>query len=165
VNGRMVLMEFSHLDEEKRPRMVNVSAKEPTLRVAVARGTVVMRPETVAAIEGGTVAKGNVFDVAKVAGIMAAKRTADMIPMCHPLELTGVDIDFVPDAPSGTVVIEARVTNIGRTGVEMEAMTAVSVAALTVYDMCKSADRGIVITDVKLMKKDGGRSGLFERKD
>jgi len=161
----MVLMEFSHLDEEKRPRMVNVSAKEPTLRVAVARGTVVMRPETVAAIEGGTVAKGNVFDVAKVAGIMAAKRTADMIPMCHPLELTGVDIDFVPDAPSGTVVIEARVTNIGRTGVEMEAMTAVSVAALTVYDMCKSADRGIVITDVKLMKKDGGRSGLFERKD
>ena len=158
-------MEFSHLDEEKRPRMVNVSAKEPTLRVAVARGTVVMRPETVAAIEGGTVAKGNVFDVAKVAGIMAAKRTADMIPMCHPLELTGVDIDFVPDAPSGTVVIEARVTNIGRTGVEMEAMTAVSVAALTVYDMCKSADRGIVITDVKLMKKDGGRSGLFERKD
>ena len=161
----MVLMEFSHLDEEKRPRMVNVSAKEPTLRVAVARGTVVMRPETVAAIEGGVVAKGNVFDVAKVAGIMAAKRTADMIPMCHPLELTGVDIDFVPDAPSGTVVIEARVTNIGRTGVEMEAMTAVSVAALTVYDMCKSADRGIVITDVKLMKKDGGRSGLFERKD
>ena len=158
-------MEFTHLDEKNRPKMVDVTAKEPTLREAVAGGRVLMRPDTVRAIESGGVSKGNVYATAKIAGIMAAKKTSDIIPMCHPLELTGIDIDFSSDIEKGEITITASVRTFNRTGVEMEAMTAVSVAALTIYDMCKSADRAIVLSDIKLLKKSGGKSGAFVRKD
>lgn len=145
--------------------MVDVSQKEPTPREALATVTVVMKPETIALIAGGRVPKGDVFGVARIAGIMAAKKTSELIPMCHPLELTGINIDFHSDVDKGEVTIDASVKTIGRTGVEMEAMTAASVAALTVYDMCKSADKEMTLTDIKLLKKRGGKSGLFIRKD
>jgi cyclic pyranopterin phosphate synthase len=157
------MAEFTHLDDKNRARMVDVTGKEPSLREAVAGGKVFMKPETVREIETGKVAKGNVYGVAKVAGIMAAKMTGTIIPMCHPLELTSIDIDFTADPERGEISIEARVKTVGRTGVEMEAMTAVSVAALTIYDMCKSADRGIVLSEIKLLKKSGGKSGTFVR--
>jgi len=144
--------------------MVDVTAKEPTFRVAVAKGKVLMKPATVKAIEEGEVSKGDVFGVAKIAGIMAAKRTSDMIPMCHPLELTGIDIHFSSHSKSGEITIQSRVKTFGRTGVEMEALTAVSTAALTIYDMCKSADKEIILSDIKLMEKSGGKSGIFIRK-
>ena len=144
--------------------MVDVTAKEPTFRVAVAKGKVLMKPATVKAIEEGKVSKGDVFGVAKIAGIMAAKRTSDMIPMCHPLELTGIDIHFSSHSKSGEITIQSRVKTFGRTGVEMEALTAVSTAALTIYDMCKSADKEIILSDIKLMEKSGGKSGIFIRK-
>ncbi|MCK4534437.1 MAG: cyclic pyranopterin monophosphate synthase MoaC [Syntrophobacterales bacterium] len=158
-------MEFTHLDENNRPKMVDVTAKDLTLREAVASGRALMRPDTVRAVESGGVSKGNVYTTAKIAGIMAAKKTSDIIPMCHPLELTGIDIDFSSDIEKGEITITARVRTFNRTGVEMEAMTAVSVAALTIYDMCKSADRAIVLSDIKLLKKSGGKSGTFARKD
>ncbi|MCK4535231.1 MAG: cyclic pyranopterin monophosphate synthase MoaC [Syntrophobacterales bacterium] len=158
-------MEFTHLDENNRPKMVDVTAKDLTLREAVASGRALMRPDTVRAVESGGVSKGNVYTTAKIAGIMAAKKTSDIIPMCHPLELTGIDIDFSSDIKKGEITITARVRTFNRTGVEMEAMTAVSVAALTIYDMCKSADRAIVLSDIKLLKKSGGKSGAFVRKD
>ncbi len=158
-------MEFTHLDENNRPKMVDVTAKDLTLREAVASGRALMRPATVRAVESGGVSKGNVYTTAKIAGIMAAKKTSDIIPMCHPLELTGIDIDFSSDIEKGEITITARVRTFNRTGVEMEAMTAVSVAALTIYDMCKSADRAIVLSDIKLLKKSGGKSGAFVRKD
>lgn len=157
------MAEFSHLDEKGKAKMVDVTVKEPSAREAVARGKVVMRREIVTLIEQGKISKGDVFSVAKVAGVMAAKKTSDMIPMCHPLELTGIDIEFTTNAALGEITIEAKVKNVGRTGVEMEAMTAVSVAALTIYDMCKSADKGMVITDIKLISKRGGKSGTFLR--
>ncbi len=155
------MTKFTHLDEKNKSRMVDVTSKEPTLREAMARGKVVMQPETVQAIEAGGMAKGDVLGVAKIAGIMSAKRTSDLIPMCHPLELTAIDIQFSSNADSGEIVIDATVRTFGRTGVEMEALTAVCTAALTVYDMCKSADKGMTITDVRLMKKSGGRSGTY----
>ncbi|MBW2557230.1 MAG: cyclic pyranopterin monophosphate synthase MoaC [Deltaproteobacteria bacterium] len=158
-------MEFTHLDENNRPKMVDVTAKEPTLREAVASGRVLMRPDTVRAIESGGVSKGNVYATAKIAGIMAAKKTSDIIPMCHPLELTGIDIDFSSNIEKGEITINASAKTFHRTGVEMEAMTAVSVAALTIYDMCKSADRAIVLSDIKLLKKSGGKSGTFVREE
>ncbi|MBW2545389.1 MAG: cyclic pyranopterin monophosphate synthase MoaC [Deltaproteobacteria bacterium] len=158
-------MKFTHLDENNRPKMVDVTAKEPTLREAVAGGRVLMRPDTVRAIESGGVSKGNVYATAKIAGIMAAKKTSDIIPMCHPLELTGIDIDFSSNIEKGEIAINARARTFNRTGVEMEAMTAVSVAALTIYDMCKSADRAIVLFDIKLLKKSGGKSGTFVREE
>jgi cyclic pyranopterin phosphate synthase len=154
---------FSHLDEKGKARMVDVTAKKPSVREAVARGKVLMRPDIITLIERGEIPKGDVLIVAKIAGIMAAKKTGDMIPMCHPLELTGIDIEFTINAERGEITIEAKVKNVGRTGVEMEAMTAVSVAALTIYDMCKSADKNIVITDIKLISKHGGKSGPFVR--
>ena len=158
-------MEFTHLDENNRPKMVDVTAKDPTLREAVASGRTLMMPATVRAVESGAVSKGNVYTTAKIAGIMAAKKTSNIIPLCHPLELTGIDIDFSSDIEKGEITITARVKTFNRTGVEMEAMTAVSVAALTIYDMCKSADRAIVLSDIKLLKKSGGKSGTFARKD
>ena len=158
-------MDFTHLDENNRPKMVDVTAKEPTLREAVAGGRVLMRPDTVKAIESGGVSKGNVYATAKIAGIMAAKKTSDIIPMCHPLELTGIDIDFSSNIETGEIAINARGRTFNRTGVEMEAMTAVSVAALTIYDMCKSADRAIVLSDIKLLEKSGGKSGTFVREE
>lgn len=166
-NKNMVkcMVNFSHLDEKNKSRMVDVTQKNPSLREAHAFGKVVMKRETIEDIEAHNMAKGDVFGVAKIAGIMAAKKTSGIIPMCHPLELTGIDIKFSTDRTRGEVTIDAEVRTFGRTGVEMEAMTAVSVAALTIYDMCKSADREMILTDIKLLKKSGGRSGLFERRE
>jgi cyclic pyranopterin phosphate synthase len=150
---------LSHLDESGRARMVDVTGKEDTVRVAVARGSVSMQPSTLALIQEGRVAKGDVLTVARVAGIMAAKRTHELIPMCHPLQLTGIEVELTPDEAAGAVQITATVRTTGKTGVEMEALTAVSVAALTVYDMCKAADRGMRIEGVRLARKSGGKSG------
>lgn len=153
---------LSHVDAQGRARMVDVGAKAVTEREAVARGIVRMRPPTLRLIRTGKIAKGEVLAVARVAGIMAAKRTADLIPMCHPLPVEVAGIDFTVVGP-GTLQIEARVTVTGKTGVEMEALAAVSAAALTVYDMCKAVDRGMVISDIRLMEKRGGRSGVWKR--
>ncbi len=154
---------ISHLDEKGKARMVDVTRKASTVRTAVARGKVLMHPETVDMIESEGIAKGNVLGVAKIAGIMAAKRTSDLIPMCHPLKLTGIDMQFTINRDRGEITIEAKVSTVGRTGVEMEAMTAVSVAALTIYDMCKSADKWMILSDIKLMTKQGGKSGTLVR--
>ena len=154
---------ISHLDEKGKARMVDVTGKASAVRTAVARGKVLMHPGTVDMIESEGIAKGNVLGVAKIAGIMAAKRTSDLIPMCHPLELTGMDMQFTINRDRGEITIEAKVSTVGRTGVEMEAMTAVSVAALTIYDMCKSADKWIILSDIKLMTKQGGKSGTLVR--
>jgi len=143
--------------------MVDVGAKGETMREATARGRVTMKPDTMARIRDGRIAKGDVLAVAQVAGIMGAKRTPDLIPMCHPLLLSGIDMRFRLDEPTTSVEIEATVRLTGRTGVEMEALTAVSVAALTVYDMCKAVDREMVIDRVRLVRKSGGKSGEFVR--
>jgi cyclic pyranopterin phosphate synthase len=153
---------LTHFDAEGRAHMVDVSGKDVTERVAVARGAVEMAPETLALIVEGRAAKGDVLAVARLAGIMAAKRTAELIPLCHPLALAKVSVDLTPDMGADRVEIEATVKVTGRTGVEMEALTAVSVAALTVYDMVKAVDRGMRITDVRLSLKEGGKSGRFE---
>jgi cyclic pyranopterin phosphate synthase len=159
----ITMAKLSHLDGEGKARMVDVTEKEPTLREAVATGKVVMHPGTLSLIEAGGVPKGDVLGVARVAAVMAAKKTGDLIPMCHPLELTGIDIAFRTDAERGEITVEARVKTVGRTGVEMEAMTAVSVACLTIYDMCKSVDRQMRLTDIVLAAKKGGKSGTYER--
>ncbi len=156
------MAELTHFDAQGNARMVDVGSKADTERVAVARASVVMQPETLQLIRDGKVAKGDVLAVAQLAGIMAAKRTADLIPLCHPLALTAVDLRLSCDAARHAVDIEATCRLRGKTGVEMEALTAVSVAALTVYDMCKSADRGMVIGDVRLVHKSGGKSGAFD---
>ena len=143
--------------------MVDVTAKAATQRRAVARGSIRMRPGTVALIEQGGIPKGDVFATARIAAIMAAKKTWELVPLCHPLELTGIDIRFACDASAGEVLIESEVRTLGRTGVEMEAMTAVGVAALTIYDMCKAVDREMVLTYIRLMSKQGGKSGAFVR--
>jgi len=153
---------LSHVDERGRARMVDVSAKLVTQREAVARGTIRMRPQTLTLIRGGKIAKGEVLAVARIAGIMAAKRTAELIPLCHPLPIEVAGIDFTARGRD-SLEIEARVKVSGKTGVEMEALTAVSAAALTVYDMCKAVDREMVISDIRLMEKRGGRSGEFRR--
>ncbi len=139
--------------------MVDISAKADTARVAVARGIVRMRPETLALIRSGRVEKGDVLAVARLAGVMAAKKTHELIPLCHPLLLTDIDVQLHPDQGEGAVHIEATVRSTGKTGVEMEALTAVAVAALTVYDMCKAADRAMRIEAVRLVRKSGGKSG------
>jgi cyclic pyranopterin phosphate synthase len=152
---------LTHFDEQGRAAMVDVSAKPVTERRAVARGRVVMAPATLARIREGTMGKGDVLGVARIAGIMAAKRTGDLIPLCHPLMLSKVAVDLTP-APPDAVEIEATVKLAGQTGVEMEALTAVTVAALTVYDMCKAIDRGMRIEAVRVVHKSGGRSGVYE---
>jgi len=152
---------FTHFDDQGRAAMVDVSAKAETERVAIARGRVVMAPETLARIQEGQIGKGDVLGVARIAGIMAAKRTSDLIPLCHPLMLSKVTVDLTP-APPDAVEIEALVKLGGRTGVEMEALTAVTVAALTIYDMCKAIDRGMRIEAVRLAHKSGGKSGTYE---
>jgi cyclic pyranopterin phosphate synthase len=157
------MKELSHLDEEGHARMVDVTAKPVTHRQAVARGKVLMRPETAALIQDGGMPKGDVFSTARIAGIMAAKKTPDLIPMCHPLEITSIEISFSTDVFKGEIMIEAKADMVGRTGIEMEVMTAVSVAALTIYDMCKAVDREIVLSDIKLIRKEGGKSGVFVR--
>jgi indole-3-glycerol phosphate synthase len=153
---------FTHLDAQGRAHMVDVSGKGETDRVAVAGARVVMRPETLERIRAGDVAKGDVLAVARLAGIMAAKRTAELIPLCHPLALTSVEVDLACVPEKRAVEITAICRLRGRTGVEMEALTAASVAALTIYDMCKAVDRGMVVTDLHLLRKSGGRSGDWE---
>lgn len=153
--------EFTHLDPMGRARMVDVAHKDPTHRRAVARCKVVMQPETITSIVNREVKKGDVLAVARVAGIMAAKRTSDTIPLCHPLMISSVSVTF--ELEDDHVAIEAHVECIERTGVEMEALHACSVAALTVYDMCKSADKGMTITDLALWEKTGGKSGPYRR--
>lgn len=155
-------MNLTHFDEEGRARMVDVSDKAETERVAVAHGKVIMQPETLERIRTGLIAKGDVLGVAQVAGIMAAKQTAQLIPMCHPLAITGVRLKFNISEPN-EVEIEARVKVCGKTGVEMEALTAVSVAALTIYDMCKAIDKTMTIGEIYLVEKLGGKSGHFKR--
>lgn len=154
---------LTHLDEQGQARMVEVGGKGITRREAVARGEVSMRPETLEMILAGRVSKGEVFGVARVAGIMAAKKTPDLIPLCHPLALTGVDVRFRPDRERSKVEIEAKTRVTGQTGVEMEALTAVSAAALAIYDMCKAVDREMVIGAIRLVHKSGGKSGIFQR--
>ena len=144
--------------------MVDVSAKAVTEREAVARGEVAMRPATLALIAAGTMPKGDVLAVAKLAGIMAAKRTSDLIPLCHPLGLTHVDVTLAPDPEHDRVTIESRVRVAAKTGVEMEALTAVAVAGLTLYDMCKAVDREMTIGAIRLVEKRGGKSGTFKRR-
>ena len=154
--------ELTHLDAEGRARMVDVSGKDETSRTARAGVRVVMRPETLARIRAGEVAKGDVLSAARLAGIMAAKRTAELIPLCHPLALTSVEVDLHCAPERCAVEITATCKVRGRTGVEMEALTAASIAALTIYDMCKAIDRGMAVTDLRLLHKSGGKSGTWE---
>ena len=156
-------MQLTHINRQGRARMVDVTEKRDTVRVAVAQAMVEMQPETLRLIMTGGVKKGDVLAVAQVAGVMAAKKTPDLIPMCHPLMLTGVDITFSFDEQNSRILITAEVKTTGKTGVEMEALTAAAVAALTVYDMCKAVDRGMIIKEVKLIEKTGGKSGHLVR--
>ena len=153
--------QLTHFDEKGNTRMVDVGGKQETLRVAIARGHITARPETLQLIAKQKMKKGDVLEVARLAGIMAAKRTGELIPLCHPLALTSIRVELAIAADTPRIEIEAEVQTVGRTGVEMEALTAVSVAALTVYDMCKAVDREMVIANVKLVKKTGGKSGDF----
>ena len=157
-------MELSHTDEQGNARMVDISAKGETLRKAIASAFIRMQPETLALIQSGGIAKGDVFATARIAGIMAAKRTPELIPLCHPIPLTFVGVELVPEPPDGVSII-ATVEAMYKTGVEMEALTAASVAALTVYDMCKAVDRGMQIERVQLEHKSGGKSGTYQRKE
>ena len=158
-------MDLSHLNKEGRAKMVDVTDKLDTYRLAVARGTVAMEPVTLKRIIEGGMKKGDVLAVAQVAGIMAAKKTSDLIPMCHPLLITHADISFSHSIEKSELYIEATVALTGKTGIEMEALTSVSVAALTVYDMCKAIDKGIVIKDIMLIEKSGGKSGDYKRRE
>ena len=157
------MADFTHIDEKGRVRMVDVSSKEVTQRTARAQAVVAMMPETFERIRDQAVKKGNVLETARIAGVMGAKQTAQLIPMCHPLQLNHVQVDFFPDPDQHTIRIEALARVTARTGVEMEALTAVAVAALTIYDMCKSYDRHMLISDIYLLEKSGGRSGAWQR--
>jgi cyclic pyranopterin phosphate synthase len=159
------MAKLSHLDEQGRARMVDVSDKEITSRTAVARGVIRMNANTLALIRQGKVEKGDVFSVARVAGIMAAKKTSELIPMCHPLNITSVEVELTAEDEPPRVDIQAAVRVSGKTGVEMEAMTAVAAAGLTIYDMCKAVDREMTIGEIRLIKKSGGKSGTFARKE
>ena len=156
-------MEFTHFNHQGRARMVDVSEKADTLRTATARARVLLNADTYALVKSGGIKKGDVLTTAQIAGIMGAKRTPDVIPMCHPIALTGADISFELDDENHTIDIFATTKCTGPTGVEMEAMTAASIAALTVYDMCKAVDRGMRIDQTLLLHKDGGRSGEYSR--
>jgi len=164
------MAEFTHFNEAGRARMVDISAKDSTERLATAQATVFLLPETLEKIQRGKIAKGDVLAVAQVAGVMGAKKTPDLIPMCHPILLTSVDISFKeepqPDVDGRcSITITATAKTTGPTGVEMEAMTAATVGALTIYDMCKAVDRGMSVSDVFLLSKSGGKSGTYNRKD
>ncbi len=158
-------MALTHFDAEGAAHMVDVGAKTETRRLARAAGRIVMRPETLALIEAGTAAKGDVLGVARIAAIQAAKRTADLIPLAHPLALTRVAAEFTADSREPAIALSVTVETVGRTGVEMEALTAVAVGLLTVYDMCKAADRGMRIESIRLLEKAGGKSGRFVSPD
>ena len=155
---------FSHIDNKGCSRMVDITDKELTLRSAVAQGVVSMKPSTFKMIHNDSIKKGNVLETAKIAGIMAAKKTSELIPLCHPINISHIDINFEPDKDESSIKIKTRVRLFGQTGVEMEALTAVSVAALTIYDMCKSQDKKMIISDICLLEKSGGKSGTFVRK-
>ena len=157
------MSKFTHIDEKGQVRMVDVTLKKPTDRTATAQGCIAMSLETFSAIMDQSVKKGNVLETARIAGIMAAKQTSGLIPMCHPLNITHVQIDFFPEPATNTIRIEAVVRIVDQTGVEMEALTAVSIAALTIYDMCKAHDKNMTISDIMLLKKTGGKSGKFNR--
>ena len=157
------MSKLTHFDARGRARMVDVSEKPETVREAVARGSVSMKKTTLRLIRDGKMSKGDVLGVARIAGIMAAKKTAEIIPMCHPLNITSVDVAFEYDGNGNKIHVESRVRIKGVTGVEMEALTAVAAAALTIYDMCKSVDKGIIISDILLLEKRGGKSGIFKR--
>ena len=157
------MSDLTHLDESGRARMVDVSAKGETVRIATARGRVLMRPETLRLIRSGGLTKGDVLAIAQVAGVMGAKRTSDLIPLCHPLAITGVDLSFELDEDASAVEITAVARIVGKTGVEMEALTAVSTATLTIYDMCKAVDKDMVIDQIRLLHKVGGKSGEYRR--
>jgi cyclic pyranopterin phosphate synthase len=152
---------LTHFDAQGQAHMVDVAAKATTHRIAVAQGRIIMLPATLAIILQGTAKKGDVLGIARIAGIMAAKKTSDLIPLCHPLALTRVAVEFNTDEEASCIVCSAAVETVGQTGVEMEALTAVQLALLTIYDMCKAVDRGMTITDVKLLEKHGGKSGTF----
>ncbi|MBC2582348.1 cyclic pyranopterin monophosphate synthase MoaC [Clostridium sp. DJ247] len=154
-------MEFSHFNKDGRARMVNVNEKDDSRRVAVAKGSIKMKEETINLVKQGLIKKGDVLSVAQVAGIMGAKKTSDFIPMCHNIFITGADIRF--NILENEIEIEAEVSTVGKTGVEMEALSAVSMAALTIYDMCKAVDKDMVIENIRLMKKIGGKSGEYIR--
>ncbi len=156
------MTKLSHLDEQGAARMVDVSAKDTTARTAIAEGFVAMMPETLALIETGAAKKGDVIATARIAGIMAAKKTHELIPLCHPLSLTNATVDFAPSRNPAGLHVTATVKVSGPTGVEMEALTAVSVACLTIYDMLKAADKGMVISGIRLIEKTGGRSGVYK---
>lgn len=156
-------MELTHINEEGRARMVDVSEKSDSTREAIAVGTITMKKETIDRIKKGSISKGDVLSVAQVGGIMGAKSTPHIIPMCHPIMLSGCDISFKIDSENNKIQITAVTKTFGKTGVEMEALSAVSVAALTIYDMCKAIDREMIISDIMLLKKSGGKSGIFER--
>jgi cyclic pyranopterin monophosphate synthase len=155
--------DFTHFDEKGQAHMVDVSDKDVTVREAVARGEIRMQPETLDLIIQGKAKKGDVLAVARIAAIMAAKKTPEIIPLAHPLPISSVTVDFLPDRDRSLIEIEARVKVTSRTGVEMEALTAVACAGLTVYDMCKAVDRSMVLSEIRLMEKSGGRSGHFKR--
>ena len=152
---------LTHFDAQGQAHMVDVASKATTHRIAVAQGRIIMHPATLAIILQGTAKKGDVLGIARIAGIMAAKKTSDLIPLCHPLALTRVAVEFNADEEASCIICSAAVETVGQTGVEMEALTAVQLALLTIYDMCKSVDRGMTITDVKLLEKHGGKSGTF----
>ena len=154
---------FTHIDDEGRVRMVDVTEKKSTVRTAVAGGVIDMNPDTFDLIQNQKVKKGNVLETARIAGIMAAKKTSELIPMCHPLNITHIQVDFYPNTSENRIGIEATVRAVDQTGVEMEAITAVAVAALTIYDMCKSYDKKMTISKIQLLRKSGGKSGTFIR--
>ncbi len=156
--------EFTHLDNDGRVKMVDVSEKDITQRKAIAGGEITMEPSTLRMIKEGNIKKGAVLETARIAGVMGAKKTSELIPMCHPLLLSSIKVDFDIDFED-KIKIKAEVKNSGQTGVEMEALTAVNTAALTIYDMCKAVDRSMTINDVKLLYKSGGKSGTYERKE
>ena len=156
---------LTHFDEKGKPKMVDVGSKPETERRAVAECRVYMRPETFQLILDKKIAKGDVLSVAQVAGIMAAKKTSELIPMCHPLNITSVEMSFNPDKGKSCIDIQAVVKVTGKTGVEMEALTAVAVAGLTVYDMCKAVDKDMTVADIRLMEKSGGKSGAYKRNE
>lgn len=154
-------MELTHFNENGKARMVDVGEKRETNRTAIARGTIKMNEETLIKVKEGQMKKGDVLAVAQVAGIMGAKRTSDVIPMCHNIFINGIDLRFEIDEENSVINIEAEAKTTGKTGIEMEALTAVSIAALTIYDMCKAVDKGMIIDNIRLIKKTGGKSGEF----
>ncbi|MCX7913994.1 MAG: cyclic pyranopterin monophosphate synthase MoaC [Thermodesulfovibrionales bacterium] len=156
-------MELSHFDKKGNARMVDISHKPITNRKAIAKGAVLMNSRTINLIKEGSVAKGDVLSIARIAGIMAAKKVSGLIPLCHPISLSSVSIEFFIDDENKKIEIETTVTSTGQTGVEMEALTGTTIAALTIYDMCKAIDKGMVISDIMLIEKEGGRSGYFKR--